>query len=603
MFDDINKSSSENENYSGAFVQTIEQEDLIRKAIKLLNEGKEARKKYDKDWNEFQDFYDGNQWRQKRASYKSSPVINLVYPVIETSIPILTDGAPSFSASPSDPSDYDFADTISKMIDSFWQNYAMHYTDVEALYDSHILGTAIAKVTFDKTLDDGIGDVKINILNPREIYVPKNAIDFDKNCDWVIHLVNKDVDYIKGMFPEYKNILVSDNKANENPKNMNGGVVSPVDQKDKNPPSDSGTPEENTIQILELWIRDKTLEQLNDETGKQISKKKFPNGRLVVIALSQKIVLQDLENPYEHAMWPFVKLNNYIRQRSFWGRGEAEPLIELNKGMNKTTANILDYMNFCGNPVWINGADTGIDSDKITNQVGLILRPNAGTRLDRLIPPPLPSYNFEFQKFWKDYSDTISGVFDITQGRRPEGITAASAITTLQEAAQTRIRLKDRNHSVFLQKLGKQVVFLMLQYYTAPKVLRITGKENWQDVFEFHVSKTEDGKKILNKRKYIYDEASKTYNKENNVQQKEMKGIFDIIVQSGTAMPYNKANKINTAFKLFELGVIDKEALLEATDFPNAEEITRRMQEAEQNQLQNQLQNSNVQPIAAQAGV
>ena len=41
-------------------------------------------------------------------------------------------------------------------------------------------------------------------------------------------------------------------------------------------------------------------------------------------------------------------------------------------------------------------------------------------------------------------TDTISGIHDITQGRNPSGVTAAKAISALQEASQQIIRAKER---------------------------------------------------------------------------------------------------------------------------------------------------------------
>ena len=87
----------------------------------------------------------------------------------------------------------------------------------------------------------------------------------------------------------------------------------------------------------------------------------------------------------------------------------------------------------------------------------------AGVRTTELAPHTIPEYIFQFYGEMQKMIDQISGLHDVTQGRKPIGITAAKAISTLQEAAQTRIRLKERNLQVSLTQLGYLVVNTMMQ--------------------------------------------------------------------------------------------------------------------------------------------
>jgi hypothetical protein len=61
-----------------------------------------------------------------------------------------------------------------------------------------------------------------------------------------------------------------------------------------------------------------------------------------------------------------------------------------------------------------------------------------------------------------------------------------------------------------------------------------------------------------------------------------VKGLPDVRVTSGSALPYAKAQKTNAAMQYYTNQAIDREELLKSVNWPNYEEVLRRMQEKEQ---------------------
>src|SRR5690606_41812412 len=88
------------------------------------------------------------------------------------------------------------------------------------------------------------------------------------------------------------------------------------------------------------------------------------------------------------------------------------------------------------NTPWIKDTNSGVKSEDLTNQEGLVITKNPGSEVRRDPPPPLPNSLFQLYLQVQRNMETISGVHDVTQGRRPTGIAAASAIAQLQEAGQ-----------------------------------------------------------------------------------------------------------------------------------------------------------------------
>ena len=584
LTDPIN-ADSQNSNMS-------EDQQEVKLVLALLDQGKQAKTDVVKDWDKRWDFYCGTQWDQGRPAYKSSPVYNIIRSSIQAILPILTDAHPGFNVIPEEPADYSFADTLSKLTESWWDKSSLDHTLIEIIMDSFIYDAGIAKITWDPDLQDGIGDVKMDCVDPRDIYIPPQARDFDKDCPFVVHLTKKSVGELKIKFPDKASLIKpdADTKTQEENKSQNKTdvtLISPIDKKSSisNSMPSSGGDDRSLATVAECWIEDNTLEEYQEENEIKF-KKRYPRGKVITILPFQRVLLQSVENPYKHGKKPFVRFVDTILPRKFWGQGEVQDLMGIQRIINKTLSIIIDYMNFMGNPVWKIGKGSGVDPNKVTNQIGLVLEINDGKLNDvqREIPPPLPQYIISFYDMMIRAGETVSGASEITQGRKPSGVTAGSAIETVQEAAQTRIRLKERNLQVSLSQCGRMVIALMMQYYTQPRVARLTGTDVWPEFFEFFVEDLPEESKIkYTKKGYKFDEAQNRYI-EGETTQGISKGIFDVKILSGTALPFAKAQRSNIAFRLFDSKVIDPEELLKTLEWPDKEQVLKRLQDAQMQQ-------------------
>jgi hypothetical protein len=341
----------------------------------------------------------------------------------------------------------------------------------------------------------------------------------------------------------------------------------------------------SSVEIAETWLDDWTLEDFElEENGqiKTVKRRKYPNGKLITWIPDQKLILQSKENPYSDGLKPYVKFVDTLIPRKFYGCGAIKPQMETQDMINKVVAVIMDCINTMTNPVWIIDDNSGVDPDMITNQVGLIVLKKSGTDVRRESPPPIPSDLFNFYNTLRELNDTQTGIHDITQGRKPTGITAAEAISELQDAAQTRIRLKERNMQASLQKLGTLVLSRFLQFYTKPRMVKITGKDGLPEYFEFYIEKSQENRYIPHTQKYSYNEENDKYVGGDYKSGNESKGLFDIEVISGTALPFMKEKRGSLARQLYEGKVIDQEELLTVLEWPRKEEIMRRMQKAQE---------------------
>jgi hypothetical protein len=585
---------------------TAEEEADIKLVLKCFEEGKTFREKYDKNWDKWEKHYDGEQWEQKRSAGKSMPVINIYRPVIQTTLPIMTDTQPAFEASPRIPQDYEFADMVSKLVANWWERTTMSVTLVQTIMSSLMYHCGAQKVIWDTEAENGAGEVRVDDIDPRDIYVPKGAIDFNKNCRWIIHRFFKPLGECRRKFPGKADLIFASGAGKEldtqRISSLSGDInlVSPINKKARDVPLEAapGTPDDNQdVELMELWIDDEGLKEaelVDKETGEKkiVQKKKYPGGKIIVIAVQNKVHLATIPNPRKDGMKPFVKYVNMVRPKRFYGDGEIDQLYDLQRMVNKTVAVLFDTMNLMGNPCWIVDSNSGVNPDLITNVVGQVIVKNAGTEVKRDQAPSPPPFIIQFYELLMRHVDQISGVHDVTQGRKPTGVTAGYAIESLQEAAQTRMRLKERNLNASLCQLGYLVISTMMQYYRSTRVAKIAGGESqWPDYFEFYLKDVDDGKVQAVRQDYKYDKDKSSYVAQPLKEMQPSRGIFDIKVSSGTSLPYAKSQRSNLAMALFDKQAIDQEALLNAVDFPESEKIMRRMNDEKQKVAAAQAQN------------
>jgi hypothetical protein len=569
-------------------------EETVRLVLDLFEQGRQARAQVDSDWPKRWAFYSGIQWDKQRPSYKSKPVLNIIRQTIQGMLPLLTDNRPGFNVIPQEPSDYGFSKILSDLVESWWDKTSMDHTLVEWLMDCMIFDAGILKVVWDSSAEDNAGDVAVSVVSPMDLYVPYGCRDFIKECGWVLQRCIKTVGELRAQFPDKLNLIKNDSpeQATPNPSMLASSyqnvatdavLVSPVDKKANNSQAfPVAQPDmRKTCVVYELWLDDDTMEQIemeNDDGVKEtVNKKKWPNGRLITILPNQKILLQDTHNPYKHRRKPFVRLVDKILPRQFWGEGQCKILMDQQRIINKIMANVVDYSNLMANPTWITEAGNGVDPERITNSYAAIIQTLAGKSgtVRRDIPPGMQSGMVELLQFMLKQSEAISGSSDVSQGRTPAGVTAAAAISSLQEAAQTQIRGIERGMGTSLGQFGYLVISLMMQYYGEPRVARLTNKqEQWPKFFEFFFENNPDGSGTWNKRDHTFD--GQQY-QPGEWQSGQTKGTMDVRVLSGTSLPFAKTQRANVAFRLFDSKAIDVEELLDALEWPNKEKLLERL--------------------------
>lgn len=542
-------------------VKDIEKEQkdlaLVSNIQRMYREAYAAKEELHRLWDKCFKAYTGEYFNNNRPSYVAKELSNYIFATVETVKPIMLANNPKFIALPRKEEFYEKSELVQEALDYEWKRTNMFRELHRAITIGLITGTVPISLIWDSTADKGLGQIKPLILNPFNVFVDPMATNIE------------DAEYI--IYAAYKNVGQLINFAPDKAEEIKGQVVSHFDEwltygKDT-------TNVDNTVLYIEAYFRDYSRELIDEsEEGEKTTRLKYPNGRRVIIA--GDVLLYDGENPYEDGKFPFEFWKCYEVPGRFWGMGEVEHIISPQESATNLINHVLDSARLMSNPVWILDKNSGIKKNSLTNRDGLVIRKNPGSEVRREQPPAMPAYVQNIISLLRDDIELISGVYDVTRGERPTGITAAAAIQALNEQAQGRIRLKIQTLEDTLSKLGAMWVSRMKQFWTTPRSIRVVGDDYKVQFREFNPNDFVDGD-------------------------------WDIIISAGSTMAVNKTARLQQIIQLSQtiaedgLPVVDRQTILENSELPNVKEILERFNNIKMQQQQQQ-QNAMLDQLALQ---
>lgn len=242
-------------------------EKLNSRISKFFNEARQFIDTKRGKWEEYEDFYDGRHW--KRASKR--PKENIVFQLIESELPILTDGSPVPDLVPLEEQHAELADVLSASLKSELRYNNIILKRSQAIRNSLKTGTGWKYVDWDPDLDNGLGHVVIKVLDWRNVFVDPLASDID-DADFVGLKFPMRMDQVKRRFPGNDAKLDSE-------KGVVDGTFGDTDQvttteREKQwtgfnagemPRTNKLSIVEDTVILEEVWLKDYELEKVPEE--------------------------------------------------------------------------------------------------------------------------------------------------------------------------------------------------------------------------------------------------------------------------------------------------------------------------------------------------
>ncbi len=573
-------------------------------------------------WREYDRIYRSNQWKESAPAGKSQPVLNFTLALIESVVPRITAQNPDVLVVPRrDPANKRLADQLKYVQQYLWYVNRMQAKMPGAVRMALKYGTTIFKTVWDPDFHDEYGDASYNVVHPMNFFPDPRAYEINQ-MDYCFTRVPKSTEYFMRRWPDKGSLVTPDQDWTET-EQITGA---------------DGSSEEEVPTLTEYWF--------GDEEGHVCVM--YYAGDVVLEVLGGKY--DGTNKPVNpHNRWPFARFVDYEVDKHFWGMGEVEIAEMIQRLINSFEAQIIDNTRLMANSEWIvNMTESGLteeDSWIFDNSPGNVIFTHRGG-VDKVSGTPIPVHVPEHQDKLIFMLEQILGIHDVVQGRRPVGVRAASAIIALQEAANVRVEQKTWNLQEALREMADQANWLVLENYDEPRSMRLAGSAvpttlNIKEVLDERMLAQAEETGLADD--IVYDMAMEQMPQDLDVEQlppgvlegdeppmggmmpPDMGGVggmagmgiqpgtpvdqlpgpdqqeamdriyeelrfpdFDVEVKIGPSIPNSQALMYEQAKEFFQLGIIDRRAVLESTNFPGWEKIVARMEQMEAAMMQEQ---------------
>jgi hypothetical protein len=503
---------------------------LLRFWTKAFLAADDAKKPYEENWDVYYQLRRSHLPERQPGDWHSKVFIPLVFFTIQTILPRLVASLPRGVVHPVGPEDASGASAMEELLE-----WAADQSDLMLqlviAYDSALTyGTGILKTRPMKRSKKR--KVKTPEMEAFSVLVPTPVIDPDtgepmRNLDTGQPMI-EDVDTPFGERPVIDQVTGEPKVRSEEQEAIGyvGPVATAVDIYNIFPAPEAENVEDARYIIHRRWadaeevkrlVKDGTyhlpegmsLEQmwsrLEDPKDKRLQEVGLGAGRpddsehvaevwecwrrsdnTVCTILNQKAIVRNVENPFDHGEFPFIRILDHLNPHEFFGTGEVEHLEGIQDAVNAVWNQRIDNERLLLNAMFI------YDRNAIKNTNELVSRPGGGIAVDNEHGQPLDQVvqrlefgdvngsAYEEVASLIDMSEKISGANGFTAGGDPaesmnQTATGAAIIT---EQGNTRFTMKAKLAELTgLRALFRQYASLLQQFTPPDMTMRIIGDD------------------------------------------------------------------------------------------------------------------------------
>jgi hypothetical protein len=471
-----------------------------------LRQAKRERQQYEADWFLNLAFFQGRQWVAWDGKGIYEPRINRVkvtlnqfQPIIRTEVAKMTKERPGWQATPRQPSEEAVNDAVtgSRLIDWGYDHLDFGTARRNGVQWSRLCSAGFVKVVWNPDATGSGTDVLVGaagepIVDPStgRVARPGQFPEIDAIPDVKVKRIGEgDLELIvRAPFDIYPDPLATGMndlrwlidesvRAPEYVKDRYGKTVQP------DAPSQSGVVESRTlasagssnggemlgVRVYEMWERPSPS---------------VPDGRHVVWC--DGAVLADDPNPYGRI--PYFMFTGIEVPGRFWPDSVGTHLRNPQERINKLASQIADNASKFGNPSLLIDALADVKYFGVPGEQIMFNGTTQTAAPTFLQPPQMPPYVLQLQDTFNQALRDISGQYEVSNGTVPAGVTAASAISLLQQQDATRLGPDIEAMEETIGEIGQFVLEQMAKRYSTERIVVIAGEDGVIDIDSFRAS-------------------------------------------------------------------------------------------------------------------
>jgi hypothetical protein len=516
------------------------------------------------------------------SNWMPAPRDSEIYPGLSSFVAWMTDQEIDIDLIPSADPNSKLFDYISKISDDLndvmFTNWITEDYDAQiklALWDACMYGTGIIKNIWDNSLSGGYGNAVMRRTDPWAFYIDP-AATCCRDAEYMIEVRKVSLDEIQRRFPDswrkvastagtstdgyddkpkiYSN---SDNRVKTNP----GQIPTSGSWPGSSPaiPTWGGKSRDRRLYqpdpgyiLYEFWLKvnDEYEEEWpeldeddeNDEPEYSDNRVR-PTWRFVAMCNSRILLDVPVSDLWSHGEPPYEDFR-FDDIGEFYGIALVDHLAHPQIYINRLLTALQHNAELTGNPIFIEPANSGLNRVNIINRPGQRLTvsgPSAmQNRPDWLQPPAMPQQVMDLVNFWISRIENTMSLSALQKGITPTQRNAEGSLNMVQEAAFVRVRSALSNLQACLQRSAVKLADLIVDNYTQPRVMAIIGEEG--DMV---------AKSLAGQHFYVPSKNGMTPLK------------YVIRVEAGAGGPTSRAARMAEADKLYGLGAVDDQYVLQ----------------------------------------
>lgn len=435
-------------------------------------------------------FFVGEQWRswnkeQRRMvelthipSWRVLPVYNQLPGIMDTAASKLSRSRQLPKARPDDagdPMDQERAEKATHALRAWWNNEDLELRDHEANVTRLLFGCAFFHVYWDPSrlvkvpVPDPMtgqvrsdyapaGDVCVEVLSPFDVF-PEPVERWD-DVSWVLIARQKPVWWFEETFGVKVEAETSDPDCAFS--SLLPGVVGADANTAASPPAGDGQA------TLKIYYERPSAKHAQGRTI-------YTAGKQVLYELDAlPLPLKGLRHPLPVKMYPY----RFVPKR-LWPKGLIEETISPQRELNRGLGNLAELFRLFRSPKrWVDKS-WKLSPDAITTQPDEIVEGTfGGANPTQWVeqPPNLPAWVSQYAEVQRNELRHTAGQHEVSEGMVPSGVSAASAISLLQNAENVRLNSPMILGQAALQALLKHVLTVQAERYREPRRMSVPDR-------------------------------------------------------------------------------------------------------------------------------